>query len=109
MHEVLSNLPISGSEHMICARNMEESSLDATLMKEVLAENLLAFRRRCLTRIDYIRYNAKVQKIFFWGLLLSYGTVSKKVCAPPAPLTAGTPLAAPACAAPPASMSLLAF
>ena len=46
---------------------------------DLISSNLQKFRLRCLTRINYVRYNSKVLKIFFWGLLLSYGTVSKKI------------------------------
>ena len=48
--------------------------------REVLVrKNVHIFRNRALVRINYIRFHSKLFKFFYWGLMLFYGTVSKKV------------------------------
>lgn len=48
-------------------------------LKEVLIHNRIAWKKRVLTRLNYIMYHNKLWKLYFWLLLLSYPSATTRI------------------------------
>lgn len=56
-----------------------DANLSSSQVKDILKYNCNMWRKRILTRIEFMRYVNKVLKIFFWILLLAYPSVSVRI------------------------------
>merc|ERR1711871_170566 len=71
-----SGLPGGAYMHKGCKTVVYTST---TTINKVLKYNVPAFKRRCLKRMDYLRYRNKCFRLFFWVMLLTYPTVSTRI------------------------------
>ena len=79
--QVLGTLRVTSSFHKACwdGDNSRRSALGGDEVLAIARNNIVAFKRRILLRLNHGVYSIKVSKFFFWILLLSYGVVAKKV------------------------------
>jgi hypothetical protein len=77
MGKNMSSLPIGCSIHKTMDVKQREIS-DAELNK-IAKENIRIWKINCSDRLEYLRFQNKLGKIFFWSLLLVYPSISTRV------------------------------